>query len=211
MILVSVAKFLEHSKTKTQTQVPGTLHFMPPEALANKPHYGKLVDVFSLGCVACLVMSHQWPEPKHLLPEDSMTALTEVQRREDYLLSCAKSLKQLVESCLHNKPEQRPEISVVSKRLKELKDSVDEQTSLAATNIVQILDAVQQEKLRNQTLHNNFDGANVNFVECIAELKAEVKETEKKMEKLLEINQTNDMIYYMQLGRTVCVGCFPLL
>ena len=46
---------------KTHMQAPGTLHFVPPEALKNKPHYGKPVDVFSLAYVTLHVMSHQWP------------------------------------------------------------------------------------------------------------------------------------------------------
>ena len=56
---------------------------MPPEVLSVKPRYGKSVDVFSLGCVACHVMSHQWPEPKDrvLELEDTMIALTEIQTR----------------------------------------------------------------------------------------------------------------------------------
>ncbi|XP_065916156.1 serine/threonine-protein kinase TNNI3K-like [Dysidea avara] len=119
-----VAKCIQHNKMKTQTQVPGMLHFMPPEVLSVRPRYGKPVDVFSLGCIACHVMSHQWPEPKDLLPEDSMTARTEVQRREDYLLSCAEPLKQLVKSCLHNKPDLRPDILLVCSELKRLKASL---------------------------------------------------------------------------------------
>ena len=78
---LGTAKFLIHEGMKTQTQTPGTLHFMPPEALLKKPRYGKPVDVFSLACVILHVMSHQWPEPKDHVPEGSMTALTEVERR----------------------------------------------------------------------------------------------------------------------------------
>ena len=42
---------------------PGTLHFMPPEAFADDPHYGLPLDVFSFGCVVCHVITQQWPEP----------------------------------------------------------------------------------------------------------------------------------------------------
>ena len=49
------------------TQAPGTTHFMPPEALKNRPHYGKPVDVFSLACVILYVMFNLWPKPKDLL------------------------------------------------------------------------------------------------------------------------------------------------
>ena len=88
---------------------------MPPEALKSIPYYGKLVDVFSLACVALQVMSHQWPEPKYRVSEDTMTVLTEIQRRDEYFTFCTQpGLKgAIVELCLHNKPEQRPEISVV--------------------------------------------------------------------------------------------------
>jgi len=118
-----VAKCIQHNKIKTQTQVPGMLYFMPPEAALVKPRYGKPVDVFSLGCIACHVMSHQWPVPKDLLPEDSMIALTEVQRREAYLQSCTEPLKKLVVSCLQNKPDRRPDIMFVCSELKHLKAS----------------------------------------------------------------------------------------
>ena len=44
---LGVAKVIQENKMNTHTQVPGTTHFMPPEAFWNKPHYGKPVDVFS--------------------------------------------------------------------------------------------------------------------------------------------------------------------
>jgi len=118
-----VAKCIQHNKIKTQTQVPGMLYFMPPEAVLVKPRYGKPVDVFSLGCIACHVMSQQWPVPKDLLPEDSMIALTEVQRREAYLQSCTDPLRKLIVSCLHNKSDQRPNIMLVCSELKHLQTS----------------------------------------------------------------------------------------
>ena len=107
---LGVAKVIQENKMQT----PGTPHFMPPEALKSKPHYGKPVDVFSLACVALQVMSHQWPEPKDRVSEDTMTVLTEIQRRDEYITFCTQpALKELIELCLHNKPEQRPEISTV--------------------------------------------------------------------------------------------------
>ena len=63
----------------TQTQTLGTLHFMPPEALSNRPCYGLPVDVFSLACIALHLMSCKWPEPKDriLEVEDTLIALME--------------------------------------------------------------------------------------------------------------------------------------
>ena len=157
---LGVAKVIKHSKMRTQTQTPGTLHFMPPETLTSKPRYGKPVDVFSLGCVACHVMSHQWPEPKDLFPEpDSLTARTEIQRREDYLSSCSySSLKQVVESCLKNVPEQRPPILVVCRELKDLKTSVDKQVPFATANSIELFDAVRLGKVEIARLTNTVSG-----------------------------------------------------
>ena len=117
---LGMAKVVKQSKTMTQTRAPGTIHFMPPEALSVKPHYSKPVDVFSLACVALHIMSHQWPEPKDQVQHinNSVVALTEVQRRDGYLECCTPpSLKELVKSCLNNIPKQRPDISLVHKEL----------------------------------------------------------------------------------------------
>jgi len=132
---LGVAKIIQENKMKTHTQTPGTMHFMPPEALKSRPHYSKPVDVFSLACVALQVMSHQWPEPKDRVSEDTMTVLTEIQRRDEYITFCTlPALKELVELCLHNKPEQRPEISAVCVKLKELKVRIEKDVPFVTDN-----------------------------------------------------------------------------
>ena len=152
---LGVAKVIEHSKMKMHTQTPGTLHFMPPETLLRKPRYGKPVDIFSLGCIACHVLSSEWPEPKDRVPEGTMNVLTEVQRREEYLLSCTYStLRQLIESCLHNLPERRPKISAVSGELKNLKASVDKQVPFATASSLELFDIVQRRSIENVNVAN---------------------------------------------------------
>ncbi|XP_065915145.1 vacuolar protein sorting-associated protein 35-like isoform X2 [Dysidea avara] len=120
---LGVAKVVKQSKTMTQTRAPGTVHFMPPEALSVKSHYSKPVDVFSLACVALHIMSHQWPEPKDQveLVNNSVVAHTEVQRRDNYLEYCTPpSLKALIELCLNNDAKQRPDISIVHRELNKI-------------------------------------------------------------------------------------------
>ena len=159
---LGVAKAIEQNKMKTQTQTPGTLYFMPPEALSVRPRYGKPVDVFSLACVALHIMSHKWPEPKDRVLEDpithAMTALTEVQRREEYLQPCSSPpLKKLITSCLYNQPDQRPVISAVCEVLKSVKATEDQQAPVATGNSIELLDAVRQAQLKNQELLKSFD------------------------------------------------------
>jgi len=120
---LGVAKVVMQSKHFVKqnplTKIPGTPAFMPPEVV-NTQRYGKPVDVFSLGCVACHVMSYQWPEPKDQSGHYSMFTQTdsEVKRREVYLQFCVPSaLKKLVEQCLDNEPRKRPDVSVVHRKL----------------------------------------------------------------------------------------------
>ncbi|XP_065883988.1 probable serine/threonine-protein kinase DDB_G0281745 [Dysidea avara] len=96
------AKIIERNWQK-HSRMPGTLHFMPPEATSVDSHYDTPIDVFSLGCIACHVMSHQWPEPKNQVQQHTMIALTEVQRRDKYLQSFTHSLlRSLIELCLYH-------------------------------------------------------------------------------------------------------------
>ncbi|XP_065913277.1 uncharacterized protein [Dysidea avara] len=125
---------MDHNRISKHTQTPGTLQFMPPEAISVNPRYGKSIDVFSLGCVSLHLMSHQWPQPLDQVRQDTLTALTEVERREEYLKLCSlSSLKQLIESCLHNEPGKRPDIATFRMKVKNIKADADRQAPLAIT------------------------------------------------------------------------------
>ena len=174
---LGVAKVIQENKMKTHTQTPGTMHFMPPEALKSRPHYGKPVDVFSLACVALQVMSHQWPEPKDRVSEDTMTVLTEIQRRDKYITFCTlPALKELVECCLHNKPEQRPEISAICMKLKELKVTIEKQVPFATNNNFELFDAVRQANVHIQRL----------LTDTVSQLGATIQKQDQEKQSLLQ-------------------------
>ena len=93
------------------TQTPGTLVFMAPEALEEKPVYGPPLDVFSFGGVILHITTQQWPDPKGIKQIDPITRkrimLFEVERRQHYLdmmVGGDTELKRLVESCLEDDP-----------------------------------------------------------------------------------------------------------
>ena len=168
-----VAKIIEHNKMKTQT--PETLHFLPPESLMNRPRYGKPVDVFSLACITLHVITHKWPEPKEKMQTNSITysiystkALTEVERREDYIKLCSSPpFKRLIESCLHNQPEQRPNISSVCADLKSLKANVEKLVPFAAANSIEQFDAMQQSQSQVQELKKGLQEASDRYAVLI--------------------------------------------
>ena len=105
-----VMKEVSPLSSDRMTIAPGTLHFMPPEALVDDPHYGLPLDVFSFGCVICHVISQQWPEPLSSKVRDPKTgkrlALTEVESPQHYIDQISEgSLQQLVITCLDDDQE----------------------------------------------------------------------------------------------------------
>ena len=103
------------------TQAPGTIAFMPPEALSSNPTYGFSIDIFSVGCVCVHMISMQWPLPLDKICDKVI--LSEVERRKPYFTNFSNlikisPLKLLVERCLQDKPDHRPDIEEVCKSLK---------------------------------------------------------------------------------------------
>ena len=122
---LGVAKVIDTFHTEKDTRVPGTPHFMPPEALSVNPTYGKPVDVFSLGCVMIHTVTHVWPTPKDETHVDKTTGKklvrSEIERRDEYLALIKRGqLLDCIKQCLHNSPIHRPSISNVSMILREL-------------------------------------------------------------------------------------------
>ena len=128
---LGVAKIVnvdDKSSKNYQSKVPGTMHFMPPEAFEDKPQYGTSLDVFSYGGITLHTINGVWPKPTALTEYDPVTHLvrgfSEVERRQEHLDKMtgeAEVLRLLVEACLHNDPVKRPSIVELSEKIKPLK------------------------------------------------------------------------------------------
>ena len=113
------------------TLAPGTIDFMPPEALENEPKYGTPLDVFSYAGIVLFVANQEWPRPTEVTYKDpnnpkALLARTEVERRHRYIDKLSNSgfeaVEPTIESCLSNEPVDRPSIVKVCEVVKELKD-----------------------------------------------------------------------------------------
>ena len=122
---LGTAKMIKADSKQTRsrlTTAPGTLHFMPPEALDEEdPIYGTPVDVFSFGGITLHLFSEEWPTPSGQKKKDPntkmMISLSEGKRRQRYLDTMtmeAAVLKEMVMRCLDDDPDQRPLIQEVS-------------------------------------------------------------------------------------------------
>ena len=127
---LGVAKVIQADNKKTKTHAPGTVDFMPPEALLETPEYGPPLDIFSYGGVILHVVNQEWPKPLHYVMTDPRTkkrvALSEAQRRQEHInkmFGAPAGLQSLVEQCLDDDSAVRPPISNVSERIKRIKEA----------------------------------------------------------------------------------------
>ena len=128
---LGMAKMIRADSKQTRsrlTTAPGTLHFMPPEALDEDPIYGTPVDVFSFAGISLHLFSERWPMPSGPKKRDpntkKMISLSEVERRQQYLdkiTAEAAVLREMMMQCLDDDPDQRPPIQEVSQMIKSLK------------------------------------------------------------------------------------------
>ena len=101
---LGVAKVIQADSRKTKTRAPGTVDFMPPEALVEIPEYDTPLDVFSYGGVMLHTINQEWPKPLHYVMTDPKTgkrvALSEVQRRQEHIqkLSTATTIPEDLQS-----------------------------------------------------------------------------------------------------------------
>ena len=112
-----------------QTMCPGTLAFMPPEALLSKPIYSDKLDVFSCGVLMIQIITRKFPNPEdpHTIVNDPkygriQIPIPELERRKNDLLSVflTHPLRQLALNCLSDADGDRPTASTLCQSLMEL-------------------------------------------------------------------------------------------
>lgn len=107
--------------TNTLSQAPGTLVYMPPEAILVKPEYDASLDMFSFGQLALYTIIQVFPAD--LLPitfqdpdTEDLKARSEVERRREYFdklyniqaeQRISVILSNVIKECLSNKASQR--------------------------------------------------------------------------------------------------------
>lgn len=111
-------RFFDPKTQSKMSKQPGTVVFMPPEALIETPDYGCDIDIFSFACVALHTLSGQWPTPTEPVKVQQgatdLIAVSEANRRIKYLNDITdKDMKNLLMRCLNNDRHKRPNITVV--------------------------------------------------------------------------------------------------
>lgn len=132
------------------TQCPGSLPFMPPEALADPPVYSKKLDSFSFGVVTLHVLTRRFPNPGPATREvehpDSpsgcikMPVLETERRRSDIaLVEPTHRLLSVALTCLCHQERERPTSHELCRRMAEIKT-----TSLYSQSVQEATEEVEQ-------------------------------------------------------------------
>ena len=136
-----------------KSSIKGTPAFMSPEALQNPPRYNEKLDVFSFGNIILSILTHKWPEPDHptKCEGDKIVGLSELQRRQCYVVLFTPQEKQLflptVHQCLANRPDKRPSSAVLVRELRHIESFFPSGGHVAALNeqLQQQLSAKEEE------------------------------------------------------------------
>ena len=156
---LGVAKVINTNRGKTMTKAPGTVDFMPLEALANSPVYGPPMDVFSFAGIILHTFNQQWPRPTEAIQFDPKTrrrvALSEIERRQQYLdkmIGEAEVLRPLVEECLDDDPAVRPTIATVCERIQVSKDASVKETPQECITLYQQVEKLKYENRQKDAI-----------------------------------------------------------
>ena len=115
---------------------PGTIAYMPPEAMTNDPVYTEKIDCFSFGVIVIQILTREFPRP------DSQTKLindprigyaqtavpvriSEVQRRQNHITKVdpGNTLLPIALDCLKDKGVERPTAHQLCERIGALRES----------------------------------------------------------------------------------------
>ena len=167
---LGVARIVPRMRTAaTMTKAPGAAIYMPPEALEAKSEdeedsskYDASIDIFSLGVLAIFTLSQTFPcnllAPTYQLNR-RLVARTELERRDQYVQKIYSQLRkdhpliQLIEMCLHNFPEDRPDIREVLRLLEQARaESRDEESDMNKLELVRTLHSQPRNQVGDSRL-----------------------------------------------------------
>ena len=125
-----MSRAINPSALSRKSSIKGTQTFMAPEALHDPPRYNEKLDVFSFGNVIISTLTHEWPNPgpPTKYEGDVFVAVTELQRREHYVVKFSAQDKQLflpiVRQCLENRSDKRPSSVMLVQELRRIESTL---------------------------------------------------------------------------------------
>ena len=149
------------------TMCPGTVAYMPPEALDEPPVYTKKLDCFSEGVIMIQVCTRLWPEPgsRTRTVQDSRSPtgtikvpVLEPERRKNHIdmIDPGHGLLPVAVDCLHYQENERPSSEELCQMLAGLKETREyresvEQVERVQNDIAQLERQMREIQVRETT------------------------------------------------------------
>lgn len=172
---------------------PGTLHYMPPEALKENPHYTDKLDVFSFGVLLIQIMTREFPKPterftafqvpdpknkKRLIEVQAL--VKEAERRQNHIgLARGNPLLETALKCINDEHKERPSANQLCGELKATQTSDAYRESAEAKSY----------RVRYDKLRGDFDREKVALRKAntdLGELRGQSSRAEEVFNKLLD-------------------------
>ena len=138
----SMSRGISPSALTRQSSIKGTSAFVAPEALHDPPRYNESLDVFSFGNIIISTLTHKVPNPgpPTRYEGDVLVAITEFERREQYVEMFTAQEKQLflpiICPCLEIRLEKRPSSVMLEQDLRRIESCLPK--DVVATPIEQL-------------------------------------------------------------------------
>ena len=138
------------------TMCPGTVAYMPPEALREPPRYTKKLDCFSEGVIMIQVCTRLWPEPgpRTQVVEDSRSPMgimempvSEIERRKNHidLIDPNHALLPIAKNCICFQEKDRISSEEVCHRLCPLKGTREYRESINNNQVILLTQQLQEK------------------------------------------------------------------
>ena len=190
-----MSRAINPSALSRKSSIKGTQAFMAPEALHDPPRYNEKLDVFSFGNIVISTLTHEWPNPgpPTKYEGDVFVAVTELQRREHYVVKFTAQEKQLflpiVRQCLENRPDKRPSSVMLVQELRHIESTLPGDGHVAAPteHLRQQLSAKEEECRRKNEVIKEKD-------EVIKEKDEVIKEKDEVIKEKDEVIKGKDEV-----------------
>ena len=204
---LGVAKVIKADSRKTMTKAPGTVDFMPLEALSTSPVYGPPMDVFSFAGIILHTFNQRWPRPTDAIQFDPQirrrVALSEVERRQQYLdkmIGEAEVLRPLVEECLDDDPAVRPTIATVCERIQVNKDTYMKESPQNFITLYQEYQLLRVETVQKKIKNEQLTSENEQLTSENEQLRNQNEQQRATIEQMVKTNLKYYIIWYCFLS-----------
>ena len=176
------------------TMCPGTVAYMPPEALEEPPRYTNKLDCFSEGVIMIQVCTRLWPEPgprtKAVPFPASPTGMIQMpvlepERRKNHIdmIDCSHPLLPIAVDCLSYQEKERPSSEELCQRLDGLK-----QNAQYGESVRQEQNDISELERQIEEITNGREAANVyQLQEEIIQLQEQVHELKQQLEEQKQV------------------------